>query len=57
VNYVSGTLSKIRTSDMKVVQEVKTGVRPVGVTYDVMNHRVWVANYTGSLMIFEEAAP
>ena len=57
VNYISGMLSKIRTSDMKVVQEVKTGVRPVGVTYDAMNHRVWVANYTGSLMIFEDTAP
>ena len=56
VNYVSGTLSKVRTADFVEVQRVKTGgVHPVGVTYDPGTHRVWVANYRGSIAIFQDA--
>jgi YVTN family beta-propeller protein len=49
VNYVSGTLQKIRTSDMTVLQTLDTGTRPVGITYDPELRRVWVANYAGSI--------
>lgn len=55
VNYVDGTLSKIRTSDLKVIQVMRTGVRPVGVTYDPIMRRVWVANYSGSLKIYQDS--
>lgn len=54
VNYVDGTLSKIRTADFTVIQVIATGVRPVGVTYDPINRRVWVANYSGSLSIYQD---
>ena len=54
VNYMSDTMVKIRTSDMQVVQTMKTGHHPVGITYDAQLHRVWVANYTGSLWVFED---
>ncbi len=56
VNYVSGTLSKVRTADFVEVQRVKTGgVHPVGITYDPVTHRVWVANYKGSIAIFQDS--
>jgi YVTN family beta-propeller protein len=54
VNYESDTLVKVRTSDMQVIQTVKTGHRPVGITYDAQMRQVWVANYTGSLWIFDD---
>jgi YVTN family beta-propeller protein len=54
VNYQSDTMVKVRTSDMQVIQTVKTGRHPVGITYDAQLHRVWVANYTGSLWVFED---
>ena len=52
VNYDSNTMTMLRTSDMKVIQAVATGTHPVGVTYDGKTGRVWVAVYTGELMIF-----
>jgi DNA-binding beta-propeller fold protein YncE len=44
----------VRTADMTVVDSIATGTRPVGVTYDRDARRVWVANYTGSLMVFAD---
>ena len=54
VNYQSNTMVKVRTSDMQVIQTVKTGHHPVGITYDAQMRRVWVANYAGSLSIFDD---
>jgi YVTN family beta-propeller protein len=55
VNYRDDVLSKVRTSDMKVIQEIGTGDRPVGVTYDPATRRVWVANYAGSISVYEDS--
>ena len=52
VNFRSGTLSKVRTSDMKVVQNIKVCVEPIGVTYDSETSRTWVACYGGSIKVF-----
>ena len=52
VNFGSGTLSKVRTSDMKVVQNIKVCAEPIGVTYDSVNSRTWVACYGGSIKVF-----
>jgi YVTN family beta-propeller protein len=54
VNYKSDTMVKVRTSDMQVIQTIKTGHHPVGITYDAQMRRAWVANYSGSLSIFED---
>jgi hypothetical protein len=35
VNYNSDTLSRVRTSDMKVTQNIKVCNEPIGITYDV----------------------
>jgi len=52
VNFGSGTLSKVRTSDMKVVQNIKVCPEPIGVTYDSSTSRTWVACYGGSIKVF-----
>jgi len=54
VNYESQTLSKVATQDLRVVESVKTHPRPIGVTYDPVAHRVWVACYSGSIMVYED---
>ena len=52
VNFKSNTLSKVRTSDMKVLQTIKVCNEPIGVTYDSTTNRTWVACYGGSLKVF-----
>ncbi len=53
VNFRSGTVSKVRTLDMKVLQTVKVCSEPIGVSYDASTERTWVACYGGSLKVFE----
>jgi YVTN family beta-propeller protein len=55
VNYLSNTVSKVRTRDMKVVQTLKADKRPIGVTYEAETGEVWVACYSGSIMVFRDA--
>ena len=53
VNFRSGTVSKVRTLDMKVLQTLKVCSEPIGVSYDASTERTWVACYGGSLKVFE----
>jgi YVTN family beta-propeller protein len=53
VNFVSNTVSKVRTSDMKVLQTIKACNEPIGVAFDVPTQRTWVACYGGSIKIFD----
>jgi DNA-binding beta-propeller fold protein YncE len=43
VNYNSGTVTKLRTRDMKVLQSIVACYHPIGITYDRATRRVWVA--------------
>lgn len=54
VNYNSNTVSKVRTSDMKVLQSVNVNANPIGITYDPETREVWVACYSGSIMVFKD---
>ena len=54
VNYDSNTMSKVRTSDMKVIQVVNTNAAPIGITYDAPSKSVWVCCYSGSIMVFDD---
>lgn len=56
VNYLDGTISKVRTSDMEILQTVSVGGRPVGISYDPVTRRLWVADYEGRLIVFEDQA-
>ena len=47
VNYVSGTISKVRASDFRYCAS------PIGITYDALTARTWVACYGGSIKVFD----
>lgn len=53
VNFVSDTVSKLRTSDMKIMQTIKVCNEPIGITYDSPTSRTWVACYGGSIKVFD----
>jgi YVTN family beta-propeller protein len=54
VNYRSDSVSKVRTSDLEVLQTVPTELRPIGITTDRATSEVWVANYSGSIQVFRD---
>lgn len=51
VNYESGTMSKVRASDMKLIQTIKVCKEPIGVTFDKPSQNTWVACYGGSIKV------
>ena len=36
VNYLDGTISKVKTADMSIVQTINVGGRPIGIAYDAL---------------------
>jgi len=54
VNYESGTVTKLRTRDMKPLETVTACFHPIGITYDEPTRRVWVACYTGSIRVYDD---
>ena len=54
VNYESGTVSKLRTRDLKVLQTIPACYHPIGITYDRPTGRIWVACYTGSIRVYDD---
>ena len=54
VNYQSNTVTKLRAGDLATLQSVSTGVNPIGITYDATTGDVWVAVYTGEILVFAD---
>ena len=54
VNYESGTVTKLRTSDMKALQTIDACFHPIGIAYDKPTSRVWVACYTGTIRVYDD---
>lgn len=52
VNFTSDTISKVRTSDMKVLQTLSACNEPIGITYDEPTGNTWVACYKGQIKIY-----
>jgi len=52
VNYLSDTVTTLRASDLAILQTVSTGVYPIGITYDAVTGDVWVAIYSGEILVF-----
>ena len=52
VNYESDTMTMLRASDLAVLQTVSTGFEPVGITYDATTGDVWVAVYSGQILVY-----
>lgn len=53
IGFDSGTLAKVRSSDLKVLQTVHVCKAAIGVTYESQSSRIWVACYNGALKVFE----
>jgi DNA-binding beta-propeller fold protein YncE len=55
VNFTSDTVSKVRSSDFKVLQKIKACNEPIGITFEPLHKRVWVACYGGSIKVFSDS--
>ena len=53
VNFTSGIVTKLRSSDLSKVQKIKVCKEPIGITYDNATNRTWVACYEGSVKVFQ----
>lgn len=51
VNFGSGTMSKVRAMDMKLIQTIKVCNEPIGITFDTPSQNTWVACYGGSIKV------
>ena len=54
VNYSSNSVTKLRASDLTALQTVGTGVHPIGISYDAATGNVWVAVYSGQILVFAD---
>ena len=54
VNYESGTVSKLRARDLKLLQTIDACYHPIGITYDTATERVWVACYGGAILVYDD---
>lgn len=54
VNYGEATASKFDAETFEELDRQSTGELPIGVTYESVTDTVWVANYSGTINIFED---
>ncbi len=57
VDYDQDNVKALRAADLSTVQTIPTGVHPIGVTYDDTTGNVWVAVYTGDILVLSGASP
>jgi YVTN family beta-propeller protein len=55
VNYTSNTVSKLATDDLRVLQTVDTPSHPIGIAYEPGTSTVWVACYSGEILVYRDA--
>jgi YVTN family beta-propeller protein len=55
VNYSAAKITKVETSGFKIRETAVTGANPIGITYNQENGEIWVACYSGSLMIYSDS--
>jgi YVTN family beta-propeller protein len=53
VNYASNTVSILRASDLAVVRTFPVPDHPIGIAYEPTKHRVWVACYSGAILVYD----
>ncbi len=54
VHYSAARISKVSLDDFTLADAAITDSKPIGITYDARNNRVWVACYSGSILVFED---
>jgi YVTN family beta-propeller protein len=53
VNYASNTVSALKASDLSVVRSFPVPDHPIGIAYEPTQHRVWVACYSGAILVYD----
>jgi YVTN family beta-propeller protein len=53
VNYDANTVSILRTSDLGIVRTFSVPSHPIGIAYEPVAHRVWVACYSGEILVYD----
>lgn len=54
VNNSSDTMSKLASSDLRLLSQVAVAASPIGIAVDPVTRNIWVASYTGTLTVFAE---
>lgn len=54
VNYSINKMSKVDLEKFEVTEQHETKEHPIGITFDSENNEVWVACYSGSLMVYRD---
>ena len=44
----------MRADDLAVLQTISTGKNPIGISDDPVTGNVWVAIYTGQILVFSD---
>jgi YVTN family beta-propeller protein len=57
VNYDSDTITKLNAANLHLIQTFPTGVHPIGITYDATTGDVWVAVYSGQILVLADRKP
>ncbi len=57
VNYDSDTVTVLNAANLQVLQNFPTGVHPIGITYDATMGDVWVAVYSGQILVLKDEKP
>ena len=53
VNYDANTVSILRASDLSIVRTFSVPSHPIGIAYEPVAHRVWVACYSGEILVYD----
>lgn len=53
VNYLSNTVSVLKSSDLSIVHTFPVPDHPIGIAYEPIHHRVWVACYSGAILVYD----
>ena len=53
VNYGSNTVSVLKTADLAVVNTFPVPDHPIGIAYEPTHHRIWVACYSGAILVYD----
>lgn len=54
VNYTADKMSKVDLRTFQVVEQCKTHGEPIGITFDPVSREIWVACYSGSIMVYAD---
>jgi hypothetical protein len=54
VNYGSNTMTKVDARNFEILDNIETKSKPIGITIDNEKGIIWVACYSGKLMVYQD---